>query len=60
MGFIIENESDNFAAVEMDFKIEAGGTTIQLRDPATLAVLEVQPANTLEADANGAAIRIQL
>ena len=60
MGFIIENESDNFAAVEMDFKIEAGGTTIQLRDPATLAVLEVQPANTLEAVANGAAIRIQL
>jgi len=60
MGFIIEKESSNFGAYEMDFKLEAGGTTIQFRDQSTLAILEVQPANTIEAVANGVNVKIQL
>jgi hypothetical protein len=49
----------NFSETAMDFKIDAGGTTILFRDFTTQATLNTHPANTIQAVANGAAIRVQ-
>ena len=60
MGFIIEKENNNFGAVSMNFILDAGGTSVLFLDILTGATLEVQSANTIQAIANNAAIRIQL
>ena len=63
MGFLIDDGGGGSPILNetaMDFILEAGGTTIHCRNFATQAVLEVQPANTLEAFVNGAGIGVRL
>ena len=60
MSFIVQTESNNFGAVSMNFKLDAGGTSVLFLDFTTGATLEVQSANTIQAIANDVNIRIQL
>lgn len=60
MGFIVQQETNNFGAVSMNFILDAGGTSVLFLDILTGATLEVQSANTIQAVANDVNIRIQL